>query len=86
MVFETFDCDDEVGDGETYLRADYTLSCDTNVHRVFQGYAILMILVRLKEIACFWGGAIVKSVISGFLFRSFFLVFPGFFFQLVFYI
>ena len=54
LVFETFDCDDAVGDGKTYLRADYSLSCESDLHSVFKGYAILMILVsgrlRLKEV------------------------------------
>ncbi|CAN0470475.1 unnamed protein product, partial [Laminaria digitata] len=44
LAFETFSCDEEVGDGNSYLRADYSISCDANLHMFFKGYAILMIL------------------------------------------
>lgn len=60
LVFETFDCDDVVGDGEAYLRADYSLSCRSDVHTVFKGYALLMILV--SSLACglsnVWGNSL----------------------------
>ena len=46
MAFKTFACDDEVVDGESYLRADYSISCKTSLHMLFQVYAGLMILVR----------------------------------------
>lgn len=45
ITFKTFACDDEVVHGESYLRADYSLSCETNLHIFFQVYAALMILV-----------------------------------------
>ncbi|CAM9233149.1 unnamed protein product, partial [Laminaria digitata] len=45
LVFKAFACDDAVGDGKSYLRADYSISCDSNLHTFFKGYAMLMILV-----------------------------------------
>ena len=45
VAFKTFACDDEVVGGESYLRADYSVSCETGLHVFFQVYAGLMILV-----------------------------------------
>lgn len=44
-VFKTFACDDDVVIGESYLRADYSISCNTRVHTFFKIYAGFMILV-----------------------------------------
>lgn len=41
-IFQTFACD-ELDDGESYLRADYSLSCLTPRHRWFTGYALVMV-------------------------------------------
>ena len=46
LALQTFDCDDAVGDGRSYLRADYSLSCGSKLHIFFKVYAVLMILVR----------------------------------------
>lgn len=45
MVFKTFACDNSVVEGENYLRADYSLSCDSDLHMFFEVYAGIMILV-----------------------------------------
>ncbi|CAN0519022.1 unnamed protein product, partial [Scytosiphon promiscuus] len=45
LIFKTFDCDDAVGDGKSYLRADYSLTCESSLHVFFKGYAIIMIMV-----------------------------------------
>lgn len=45
VAFKTFACDDEAVEGESYLRADYSLSCQTNSHILFRFYAAVMILV-----------------------------------------
>lgn len=45
IVFKTFACDEEAVVGESYLRADYSLSCDSAVHTWFMVYAGIMILV-----------------------------------------
>lgn len=47
MVFKTFACDYDVVEGESYLRADYSLSCKSDVHKLFRVYAIIMILVSI---------------------------------------
>ncbi|CAM9217775.1 unnamed protein product, partial [Laminaria digitata] len=44
-VFKTFACDEDAVTGESYLRADYSLSCRTDLHMFFQVYAGLMIAV-----------------------------------------
>ncbi|CAM9924542.1 unnamed protein product, partial [Ectocarpus sp. 4 AP-2014] len=45
IVFQTFACDtlDELG--KTFLRADYSLECYTPEHKLYRGYAGIMILV-----------------------------------------
>ncbi|CAM9899962.1 unnamed protein product, partial [Laminaria digitata] len=45
VAFKTFACDEEVVDGESYLRADYSISCTTSLHMLFKVYAGIMILV-----------------------------------------
>ncbi|CAM9547013.1 unnamed protein product, partial [Laminaria digitata] len=45
MVFNTFACDNAVGDGTSYLRADYSVSCESSWHTFFKGYATVMIVV-----------------------------------------
>ncbi|CAM9106040.1 unnamed protein product, partial [Hapterophycus canaliculatus] len=45
MAFKTFPCDNEAVRGESYLRADMSLSCDSNEHRFFRIYAGIMIVV-----------------------------------------
>ncbi|CAN0595279.1 unnamed protein product, partial [Laminaria digitata] len=44
-AFKTFTCDKDGVEGESYLRADYSISCETRAHVFFQVYAGLMILV-----------------------------------------
>ena len=41
-IFQTFGCD-ELDDGETYLRADYSLSCLTTRHSWYTVYALIMV-------------------------------------------
>lgn len=45
MVLKTYTCDHNVADGESYLRADYSISCETDLHRFFKVYAGIMIIV-----------------------------------------
>ncbi|CAM9356991.1 unnamed protein product [Ascophyllum nodosum] len=44
VLFQTFDCE-VLDDGNDYLRADYSIECDTFRHRAFMIYAGFMILV-----------------------------------------
>lgn len=55
LVFKTFACDDSMGGGKSYLRADYRLSCGSNLHTFFRGYAVLMVLVRKLARDRAWG-------------------------------
>jgi hypothetical protein len=43
VVFQTFACDTIEPTGESYLRADYSVSCQTREHRYYQWYAALMV-------------------------------------------
>ena len=52
MVLNTFVCDDAVVEEASYLRADYSISCESGWHTVFKGYAILMIMVRAVGCPC----------------------------------
>lgn len=45
LVFKTFACDDAAVDGKSFLRADYSISCQSRWHTFFICYAGLMILV-----------------------------------------
>ncbi|CAN0475629.1 unnamed protein product, partial [Ectocarpus sp. 12 AP-2014] len=45
VVFKTFACDDQAVEGESYLRADYSLSCKTDTHTWYKVYAGVMIVV-----------------------------------------
>ena len=49
-IFQTFGCD-ELDDGDTYLRADYSLSCKTSRHSWHNTYALIMVLVYPVGIA-----------------------------------
>lgn len=46
LIFRTFACDNNAMSGRSFLTADYSISCDSNTHTVFEVYAGLMILVR----------------------------------------
>ena len=46
-AFKTFPCDDEVVEGESFLRADYSLSCNAPRHMYFRVYAGIMIVVSV---------------------------------------
>lgn len=47
-AFMTFVCDEEAVTGESYLRADYNVSCNTAKHMWYQVYALAMIAVRIN--------------------------------------
>lgn len=50
MTFKTFPCDKDAVEGESYLRADYSLSCDTTKHTYYKIYAGFCILVSGKTV------------------------------------
>lgn len=43
-IFQTFVCE-TLDDSVSYLKADYSLVCDTDAHTAYEAYAALMILV-----------------------------------------
>ena len=45
VVFKTFGCDPDVVEGKSYLRADYSLLCETPTHTFYKIYAGFMLLV-----------------------------------------
>lgn len=49
IAFETFPCDEEAVVGESYLRADYRLSCNTTEHKWYMVYAGIMIVVSKRS-------------------------------------
>ena len=57
-IFQTFACD-ELDDGETYLRADYSLSCLTARHSWYKVYAFIMVGVYPVGIAAAFAGLLV---------------------------
>ena len=44
VVFQTFACEG-LDDGKSYLRADFTIVCDSPKHKAFQIYAGLMVMI-----------------------------------------
>jgi nitrate reductase NapE component len=44
-VFQTFACDYLQGSGQSWLRADYSISCTSTAHRAYQAYGVVMVLV-----------------------------------------
>jgi len=45
---QTFACDEEAVEGESYLRADYSLSCNTSKHTWYKAYAGIMLVVSSR--------------------------------------
>ncbi|KAG5185651.1 hypothetical protein JKP88DRAFT_244289 [Tribonema minus] len=54
VVFQTFVCDNDLENG-SYLRADYSLSCDTSEHSQYKAYACAMSAVYPIGIPVFYG-------------------------------
>jgi hypothetical protein len=58
-VFQTFACDTIVSSGQqqqaTWLRADYSVSCSTRKHAMYQAYAAVMLLLYPIGIPCCYG-------------------------------
>ena len=44
MIFSTFICED-VDDGQSYLRADYSINCASPEHTLATSFALIMLLV-----------------------------------------
>ena len=60
VVFQMFACDD-LDDGKRYLRADYTIDCDSSRHRAFQIYAGVMILLYPIGIPTLYAGLLLQN-------------------------
>lgn len=59
-IFQTFVCD-EIGTGNTYLRADYSISCLTRKHRVYTWYALVMIAIFPLGVPAFFAWWLVRN-------------------------
>ena len=55
VVFQMFACD-KLDTGKRYLRADYTIECDSDKHRALQIYAGFMIILYPVGIPAFYAG------------------------------
>ncbi|CAM9094382.1 unnamed protein product, partial [Laminaria digitata] len=60
-IFQTFSCDD-LDDGNSYLRADYSLSCLTPSHRWFQTYALIMVAIYPLGIAAVFASVLAWNI------------------------
>lgn len=58
-IFETFVCD-TLDNGNSHLRADYSLLCTTTRHMGFKVYAALMVVVYPVGIPCVFGWWLFK--------------------------
>jgi hypothetical protein len=45
VVFQTFACDDLTGTNQSWLHTDYSVSCDTDIHDIYEAYAAVMIVI-----------------------------------------
>ena len=45
--YQTFACDEEAVEGQSYLRADYSVSCNTSKHTWYMVYAGIMLVVSM---------------------------------------
>ncbi|CAM9952041.1 unnamed protein product, partial [Hapterophycus canaliculatus] len=59
-IFKMFSCE-TLADGKTYLRADYSIECDSSKHQIMRAYAAVMIFVYplgiplIYAALLFWG-------------------------------
>lgn len=60
VVFQMFACDD-LDDGNNYLRADYTINCDSTKHRAFQIYAGFMMMLYPVGIPALYAYILFKN-------------------------
>lgn len=58
MVIKTVACDTHAVAGESYLREDYGISCNTDKHKYFRIYAGIMMVVSrdqpIQQQLCRW--------------------------------
>ena len=66
IIFQTYNCDANFDDG-AYLRLDYTIDCDTSIHRFFLFYATIMIFVYPVGVPLFY---FVNLYFAGVKFRA----------------
>ncbi|CAM9118057.1 unnamed protein product, partial [Laminaria digitata] len=59
-IFQTFVCD-SLDDGKAYLRADYSLTCDTKRHTTYLIYASVMVCVYPVGIPAFFAFTLVRN-------------------------
>lgn len=59
-IFQTFVCDD-LDDGTSYLRADYSIVCSTARHAAYRAYAGAMVLVYPVGIPVFYGWWLARN-------------------------
>ena len=60
VVFQMFACD-KLDTGKSYLRADYTIECDSDKHRALQIYAGLMIILYPVGIPALYAGLLFSN-------------------------
>ena len=60
VVFQMFACD-KLDNGKIYLRADYTIECDSDKHRALQIYAGLMIILYPVGIPALYAGLLFSN-------------------------
>ena len=59
-IFQTFVCDD-LDDGMSYLRADYSIECNTAKHDAYVAYASVMVCVYPVGIPAFFGWWLARN-------------------------
>lgn len=59
-VFQTFVCDD-LDDGMSFLRADYSIVCSTARHAAYRAYASVMVFVYPVGIPVFYGWWLTRN-------------------------
>lgn len=60
---KTFACDGSVVKGESFLRADYSISCHSDKHRIYSAYAMFMVLVSGLPTVLYCFGVAARPII-----------------------
>ena len=60
VIFQMFDCE-KIDDGKIYLRADYSIQCDTAWHRALMVYSAVMVLLYPVGIPALYAYLLFKN-------------------------
>ena len=60
-VFQTFSCDDDFDNGESFLRLDYNISCTSNQYKSYRAYSIFMVFIYPIGVPLFYAVSLYRA-------------------------